>query len=81
MIKIDETTISTTIRTLPEIKLNSLGNRNKKQRFWLALKTICSNYINNTQVHGFFYLRKNESKGFKRLVFEIQNNDYDNVFS
>lgn len=54
-------------RTLPEIKLNALGNRNGKQRFWIALKCACWNYIENTQVHGFFYLKAVESKGLKRL--------------
>lgn len=55
-------------RVLPEVKLNALGNRSDKQRFWLALKFACWNYVENTQVHGFFYLRAVESKGLKRFA-------------
>lgn len=67
MDKIVERSPTNQKRTLPEIKLNALGNRNKKQRFWLALKCVCWNYVENTQVHGFFYLRAIESQGFKRF--------------
>lgn len=66
MDKIDEATDSIKFRTLPEIKINSLGNRKRMDRFWLALKSICYDYADNTQMHGLFYFRKNESNGFQR---------------
>lgn len=48
------------------MKLPENGNR-----YWLALKHVFYDYIDHTQVHGFFYLRAKESKGFKR--FKIFN--------
>lgn len=65
-------------RILPVIKVNAHGNRSKKQRFWLALKCVCWNYVENTQVHGFFYLRAIESKGFKRFgLFDMKVKCYN----
>lgn len=78
MSKIRKVTNSMEIRTLPEIKLNSFGSSNR-QKFWLALKRVQLDYIEETKVHGFFFLRVDESIGFKRLknvlVVTVVNND------
>ncbi len=70
-------------RTLPEVKLNSLGNRSLKERFWLAFGIVFWNYVQNTQVHGFVYLRGVESQGFKRFffIFFVRSIDYKKSIS
>lgn len=46
----------------PHLERVEQGNR-----FWLALKNATCNYVEHTQVHGFFYLRASESQGIKRF--------------
>lgn len=43
----------------------------RSDRFWTAFKYACRDYTSNTQVHGFFYLRPNESQGFKRIFWSL----------
>lgn len=49
-------------------KKRSPPESERSNRFWLALKFACRQYVDNTQVHGFFYLRSTESKGYTRFL-------------
>lgn len=55
-------------RILPVIKLNPLENLGRRQRLWVAIKRVSRNYVENTSVHGFYYLRGMENESPKRLL-------------